>query len=72
MAMTRAWEREKEYRIRRSADLTQEMDLAILSGDKARFQRAFDAASGYMSRKDLAMFLTRFSKSMMGRRCFTR
>ena len=61
------WDREKAYNLKRSAELMQEMDLAILTMDKVRFQRAYETATRYVDRKNLGEYMKKYAACMAGR-----
>lgn len=54
------WEKEKAYCEKRASELTSEMNAAIETSDKERFQKAFGTAQRYMTRKQLNPLLKAF------------
>ena len=63
----RTWDDEKAYALKRSAELMQEMDLAILRSDKVRFQKSYQTAMRYIDRETLGSYMKRFVAGMAGR-----
>lgn len=51
------WDKEKAYCEKRASELTSEMEAAIETSDRARFQKAFETAQRYMTRKQLNSLL---------------
>jgi hypothetical protein len=54
------WDKEKAYCEKRASELTSEMEAAIETSDRARFQKAFETAQRYMTRKQLNSLLKAF------------
>lgn len=54
------WDKEKAYCEKRASELTSEMEAAIETSDRARFQKAFETAQRYMTRKQLNPLLKAF------------
>lgn len=54
------WEKEKAYCEKRASELTSEMEAAIETSDRTRFQKAFETAQRYMTKKQLNPLLKAF------------
>jgi len=65
--MKKTWEREKAYMEKRAKALGAEMDQAIESADKDRFEKAFVTAMRYMKKKERGTYYRRFIEKMTGR-----
>lgn len=49
----KSWEKEKAYCSKRADELTAEMKSAIETSDKERFEKAYQTAMRYMTKKQL-------------------
>lgn len=62
-----SWEKEKVYCKKRAEELAAEMDQAILSADRERFEKAFQTAMRYMTKRERAPYYRRFIERMAKR-----
>lgn len=62
-----SWEKEKACCKKRAEELAAEMDQAILSADRERFERAFQTAMRYMTKRERALYYRRFIERMAKR-----
>ena len=60
----KTWEQEKTYCAKRAQELEAELEAAIESHDKERFNRAYATAMRYMKHSQLAEFMRRFVANM--------
>ena len=60
-----SWEKEKAYCARRAEELKAEMDQAILSADRQRFEQAHQKAMRYMTKRERAPYYKRFIERMV-------
>jgi len=63
-----SWEKEKAYYAKRAQELRAEMDRAILSADKERFEKAHQTAMRYMTKRERSAYYRRFLEAMIARR----
>jgi len=62
--MGKTWEQEKAYRAKRAQALGVEMDAAIESMDRERFEKAHTTAMLYMKKKERSDYYKRFLMKM--------
>lgn len=62
-----SWEKEKAYCKKRAEELAAEMDQAILSADRHRFEQAYQKAMRYMTKRERAPYYKRFIERMAKR-----
>lgn len=65
--MTRTWNQEKAYNAKRAEALVIEMNQAIETADKDRFEKAFVTSMRYMKKKERGVYYRRFIEKMTGR-----
>lgn len=60
----KGWAEEKAYCAKRAQELTAEMEAAIQDSDKGRFEKAYQTAMRYMTKKQLKPLYMRMLKGV--------